>query len=256
MDTSTQRRGSENLYRRQNSTHTQNASSCSLAICWSACRSRVTHEMSLSQPLCARVASSAQASCSLAQAPLARTTGSLRAAKPGVAAPSRLSPHQQRICRRMMTQTYAFFDLGGDGARGNDDGDGKDGGSGSNDNRPPPERRSLQSLIALLLSIPARLDQYYSPANAIAYAFRRTVWCVISAGAGFYAGNIVTLSFGALAINDVFAGVVTLLFYELVTRLFYSEGSLGKKSLKMWFVNYFKMGVVLSCLADAIKLGG
>ena len=82
------------------------------------------------------------------------------------------------------------------------------------------------------------------------------MWCIISAGAGFYAGNIVTLSFGALAINDVFAAVVTLLFYELVTRLFYSGGSLSKKSLNMWFVNYFKMGVVLSCLADAIKLGG
>jgi hypothetical protein len=189
---------------------------------------------------CARIASGAQASCSLAQAPPARETGVLffrRAARTEPTALSRPRPHRHHVSRRVETRTYAFFDLGGDGP-------------------PPPERRSLQSLIALLLSIPSQLDQYYSPSNLIAYAFRRTVWCIISAGAGFYAGNIVTLSFGALAINDVFAAVVTLLFYELVTRLFYSGGSLSKKSLNMWFVNYFKMGVVLSCLADAIKLGG
>jgi hypothetical protein len=79
------------------------------------------------------------------------------------------------------------------------------------------------------------------------------MWCGISAGAGFYAGNIVTLSFGALAINDVFAGVVTLLFYEIVSRLFYSA---KRPSLKLWFANWFKIGVVFSMLADAIKLGG
>lgn len=202
---------------------------------------------------CARIASGAQASCSLAQAPPARETGVLfffrRAARTEPTALSRPRPHRHRVSRRVETRTYAFFDLGGARERGNND-------EGGGDGPPPPERRSLQSLIALLLSIPSRLDQYYSPSNLIAYAFRRTVWCIISAGAGFYAGNIVTLSFGALAINDVFAAMVTLLFYELVTRLFYSGGSLSKKSLNMWFVNYFKMGVVLSCLADAIKLGG
>ena len=79
------------------------------------------------------------------------------------------------------------------------------------------------------------------------------MWCLISAGSGFYAGNIATLSFGALAINDVFAAVVTLLFYEVVTNLFYSS---PKPSLKLWFANAFKIGMTASMLADAVKLGG
>lgn len=106
---------------------------------------------------------------------------------------------------------------------------------------------TIRRLIPLILSIPSRLDRYFVPYP------RRALWCGISAGAGFYAGNIVTLSFGALAINDVFAGVVTLLFYEIVSRLFYQS---KRPSLKLWFANYFKLGVVLSMLADAIKLGG
>lgn len=158
------------------------------------------------------------------------------------------TPPRPRV-RRKDVATRAFFDSGPTGAGDNNSDNG-----GNSD--PPQQRASLQSLVALLLSIPSRLDRYYSPRNPLVFAFRRTMWCVISGGAGFYAGNIVTLSFGALAINDVFAGVVTLLFYEVVTKLFYSKGSLSKRSLKMWFVNYFKMGVVLSCLADAIKLGG
>jgi len=146
----------------------------------------------------------------------------------------------------------AFFNSGrDDSASQKPQGSGGDDGGGNT-----PQRQSLQSALAYLLSIPARVDRYYSPSNALLVVFRRTIWCIISGCAGFYAGNIVTLSFGALAINDVFAGIVTLLFYEVVTALFYRNGKLSRKSLKMWFANYFKMGVVLSSLADAIKLGG
>eukprot|EP00890_Picochlorum_soloecismus_P001244 jgi/Picsp_1/211/NSC_00210-R1_protein len=103
-------------------------------------------------------------------------------------------------------------------------------------------------LIPLVLSIPQRLDRYFEQ-----YPIRRGVWCVISAGAGFYAGNIATLSFGALAINDVFAAIVTLLFYEIVSNLFYGA---KRPSLKLWFANFFKIGMTASMLADAVKLGG
>lgn len=176
-------------------------------------------------------------------------TATLVATRRGLVCWSNARPRGRR--KRAATRPQAFFDAGTASAPGNNNDSGNNGGG----DEPPQQRRSLQSLIELLLSVPTRLDRYYSPPSRIVYAFRRTMWCVISAGAGFYAGNIVTLSFGALAINDVFAAVTTLLFYEVVTRLFYSEGSLSSKSLKMWFVNYFKMGVVLSCLADAIKLG-
>lgn len=65
-------------------------------------------------------------------------------------------------------------------------------------------------------------------------------------------GNIATLSFGALAVNDVFAAVVTLLFCEVVTHLHYTDTT---GSLTLWYLNCFKMGLIASLLADAIKLG-
>jgi hypothetical protein len=119
------------------------------------------------------------------------------------------------------------------------------------DNMEPPgaPQTPRERLIPYILSIPQRLDRYF----AARPRRRKSVWCAISAGAGFYAGNIVTLSFGALAINDVFAAIVTLIFYEIVSRLFYGA---QQPSLLLWFANYFKIGVVLSMLADAVKLGG
>lgn len=66
------------------------------------------------------------------------------------------------------------------------------------------------------------------------------------------AGNIATLSFGALAVNDVLAAVITLMFCEVVTHLYYST---EKPSLFIWFLNNFKMGLIAAMLADAAKLG-
>jgi hypothetical protein len=204
-----------------------------------------------------RLESGGHASCSF---PHAHRTSTWRTLERNAWTPPR-HPNRPRARRRgkygrTRSPILALFNTRSADGRGNDDSSNNGDNGGNGNGNGPLQRKSLQSLIAFLLSIPSRLDRYYSPPNAILYAFRRTVWCIISGGAGFYAGNIVTLSFGALAINDVFAGAVTLMFYEVVTNLFYSEGSLSRKSLKMWFVNYFKMGVVLSCLADAIKLGG
>lgn len=64
-------------------------------------------------------------------------------------------------------------------------------------------------------------------------------------------GNVATLSFGALAINDVLAAVLTLVFYEAVTKAFYDA---ERKTLRLWFLNCFKMGVVAAMVADALKL--
>jgi len=82
---------------------------------------------------------------------------------------------------------------------------------------------------------------------------RRVLWTIISIGAGFYAGNTVSLSFGALAINDVLAAIITLVFYEIVSSNFYGSKN---PSLLLWFANSFKIGVVVAFMADAIKLGG
>lgn len=50
----------------------------------------------------------------------------------------------------------------------------------------------------------------------------RTRWCGISGFAGFYVANTVSLSFGALAVNDVIAAALSVTFVELVTRAFYT----------------------------------
>ena len=68
------------------------------------------------------------------------------------------------------------------------------------------------------------------------------------------AGNVASLSFGALAINDVFAAVITLLFCEVITHLYYTQPA-GQRSLRLWFANCSKMGLIASLLADAAKLG-
>jgi Protein of unknown function (DUF565) len=110
-------------------------------------------------------------------------------------------------------------------------------------NARPPQKR----LIPFVLSIPKRVDLYFER-----YPARRVFWSGLSAGAGFYAGNTITLSFGALAINDVLAAVITMVFYEVVSNAFYSS---ERPSLRLWFANFFKIGVVAALMADAIKLG-
>lgn len=62
-----------------------------------------------------------------------------------------------------------------------------------------------------------------------------------------------TLTFGALSINDVLAAMAMLLFHEVVTKAFYEAET---KSMRLWLANTFKAGLVASMVADAIKLGG
>ena len=47
-------------------------------------------------------------------------------------------------------------------------------------------------------------------------------WCGISGFAGFYVANTVSLSFGALAVNDIVAAALAVTFVELSTRAFYT----------------------------------
>ena len=91
------------------------------------------------------------------------------------------------------------------------------------------------------------MDSYFE-----SHPLRKALWCGISLGAGYYSGNVVTLSFGTLAINDVLAGVLTVAFYEAVTRAFYTA---ERFTLRLLFLNFFKIGVAAALLADAVKLG-
>jgi len=61
-----------------------------------------------------------------------------------------------------------------------------------------------------------------------------------------------TLSFGAIGINDVVAGALSVAFFETVTRIYYRRAETNK-----WleFINWFKVGYCYSLIADAFKLG-
>jgi hypothetical protein len=80
------------------------------------------------------------------------------------------------------------------------------------------------------------------------------MWSAISLGAGYYSGNMVSLAFGALAINDVVAAVMTVAVCEIISRAFYNQWP--SPSLWLIFANCFKCGVEFAFIADAFKLAG
>ncbi len=50
---------------------------------------------------------------------------------------------------------------------------------------------------------------------------RQIIWSFISFSTGFYSANVVSLSFGAIAVNDVIAAVFTVAFVEIVSKIYY-----------------------------------
>ena len=110
-----------------------------------------------------------------------------------------------------------------------------------------PERRGTR-LGTRLTTIPRRIDYYFAGSLA-----RRWLWTVIAFVTGFYAANTVSLSFGALSINDVVAAAVTVLIVELSSYLYHSA---SKKTLRLVFLNAFKWGICFALITDAFKLAG
>jgi len=108
-------------------------------------------------------------------------------------------------------------------------------------------RRSSR-LATRITTIPRRIEFYFADNVP-----RRALWGAITFFAGFYAANTVSLSFGTLAINDVVAAAVTVAFCELCSSAFYGA---ERKTLKLFIVNCFKLGVIAALVADALKLGG
>lgn len=109
--------------------------------------------------------------------------------------------------------------------------------------RPPRRRR----LARYLLTLPSRVDKYFEGSPR-----RRWKWRVTSFGSGFFSLNMVSLTFGTLAVNDVVAAFVTFFFYETVTRVYYRS---AKGSFGLDLLNWFKIGVLVGVLADCCKLG-
>ncbi|KAK9827292.1 hypothetical protein WJX81_001148 [Elliptochloris bilobata] len=108
--------------------------------------------------------------------------------------------------------------------------------------------RRRSRLAARITTIPRRIEFYFADNLP-----RRAVWGAIAFFAGFYAANTVSLSFGALAINDVVAAAVTVAFCELCSSAFYGA---ARKTVKLLVVNCFKLGVIAALISDAFKLGG
>lgn len=92
-----------------------------------------------------------------------------------------------------------------------------------------PRRRP--NLLTQLLSIPRRVDSYFAGAcrssqqldhlSSTGRVVRQAVWIFISFSAGYYSANVVSLSFGAIAVNDVIAAVFTVAFVEIVSKIVY-----------------------------------
>ena len=99
-----------------------------------------------------------------------------------------------------------------------------------------------------LTTLPRRVDYYFAGSWR-----RQLLWTAIAFATGFYAANTVSLSFGALSINDVVAAAVTVLFVEICSYLYYSA---SKRTLRLVFLNAFKWGVCAALIIDAFKLGG
>jgi hypothetical protein len=109
-----------------------------------------------------------------------------------------------------------------------------------------PNKTRVTKAVA---SVPRDIDAYFRD-----HAFRRSVWCITSLFFGYYSGNMVSLAFGALAINDVVAAVMTVAVADVISRRFY--GQWPRPDLFTMFANFFKMGVTFAFMADAYKLGG
>ena len=99
-----------------------------------------------------------------------------------------------------------------------------------------------------MTSFPYRLELYFEQNAA-----RKVMWGVTAFAAGYYSANTVSLSFGALAINDVIAAAVTVGFCEVISKAYWSAEN---PSLALTFANFFKLGVIAALIADAFKLAG
>jgi hypothetical protein len=102
-------------------------------------------------------------------------------------------------------------------------------------------------IASVLTSLPQRLDLYFQRRS-----YRMLLWKTIFIFVGFYLASVITLSFGALGINDVVAGALCVFVYETITRWYYKTNRPGRR---LEFVNCFKLGLVYSLIADAFKLG-
>ena len=81
--------------------------------------------------------------------------------------------------------------------------------------------------------------------------FRRALFGGIALFGGFYVAQTISLSFGALGVNDVIAAAMCVLFTEYITRFCRTR---KKITFPVALVNNFKMGFTYGLFIDAFKL--
>ncbi|XP_068654337.1 uncharacterized protein [Aristolochia californica] len=107
------------------------------------------------------------------------------------------------------------------------------------------ENGSPRRLVDIISVIPELSRNYFrSPA-------RRALFGGISLLGGFYVAQTISLSFGALGVNDVIAAVLCVLLTEYVTKFYYSR---SKVTFPLALLNNFKMGFTYGLFIDAFKL--
>jgi len=114
--------------------------------------------------------------------------------------------------------------------------------------RPQRRRRRDTRVVTLIRSVPDRIRRYFR-----GRIIRQKMWQFISFGLGYYSGQVVSLEFGNLGVNDVVAGAMSVFFVETITFLYYDAPN---PTLRVKLLNYFKLGYTAALMADALKLGG
>ncbi|KAL7108450.1 hypothetical protein ACP275_06G113000 [Erythranthe tilingii] len=107
------------------------------------------------------------------------------------------------------------------------------------------ENEGPRRLVDILRIIPEVSRNYFKRPS------RRALFGGISLLGGFYVAQTISLSFGALGVNDVIAAVLCVLITEYVTRFYYSR---PKVTFPIALLNNFKMGFTYGLFIDAFKL--
>ncbi|GAV61827.1 DUF565 domain-containing protein [Cephalotus follicularis] len=107
------------------------------------------------------------------------------------------------------------------------------------------ENGGSRRLVDIIRIVPELSRNYFQSPS------RRALFGGISLLGGFYVAQTISLSFGALGVNDVIAAVLCVLVTEYVTRFYYSR---PKVTFPVALLNNFKMGFTYGLFIDAFKL--
>ncbi|XP_021765202.1 uncharacterized protein ycf20-like [Chenopodium quinoa] len=100
-------------------------------------------------------------------------------------------------------------------------------------------------LVDIIRTVPDISRNYFKRPS------RRALFGGIALLGGFYVAQTISLSFGALGVNDVIAAVLCVLLTEYATKFYYSR---SKVTFPIALLNNFKMGFTYGLFIDAFKL--